>query len=386
MKKLLVFVGFLTCLFLLLSFPAFADEPEVTGFPYAGSSETLPEENPAPEKFQSSYLSSDPDNPYLYSSRVYLVRNKETGYAIRYSYPSSLYQDQINNSTCDPDSVDFFRSGMLVHIIYSGSDSNYYLKVGGKYISTSGTTLTISTSSFTWHIVEDATGYFRISPSDNSSYSLGVTSYSSGASIVLNTGTGNLNRWDLLMTLDVPTVTQSTDYYCGPASVLQINQCSESDSIIVPGSTPSQQQDYLANQAGTTPTDGTTVGGVLSILNSWNSVGYYGYKAGGDEYSTGWTIDLFKNIVSSNISWGIPNILKGPTTYLAYYNGATYYHYICIIGISANSGRSRMVLNDCINNASYNGVHIENTANVYSVLVLGAGGLIHCSSNYWDSF
>ena len=377
MKKFLVFVGVLTSLFVLLSFSAFADEPDATDFPDTSSNETLPEENLAPEELQSSYISSDQNNPYLYSSRLYLVRNKATGYAIRYSYPSSLYQYQINNSTCDPDSVDFFPSGILVHIVYSGSNSNYYLKVGGKYISASGTALTLSTSSFTWHISEETDTYFRISPSNNSSYSLGVTSYSSGASIVLNTGTGDLNRWDLLMTLDVPTVTQSKDNYCGPASVLQINQYAESDSIIIPGNTPSVQQDNLAVQAGTTPA-GTSVGGVLSILNMWNSVGSYGWKSGAD-YN--WTATLFKDIVYDDIVMGKPDILKGRTNYLAYYNGATYYHYICIIGISANSERSRMVLNDCIYLTSYNGVHVVETAEAYQLLtsVYNDGLLVHCN-------
>ncbi|MBQ7171200.1 MAG: hypothetical protein IJR89_02865 [Clostridia bacterium] len=378
MKKFLIFSAMFVCLFVVLSFTAFADEPEEVIVPETGVAETIIEDDPVPGELPETYVSSDPNNNYLYSSRLYLVQNKKTGFAIRYTYPSSLYQAPINNSTCNQNSVDFLPSGILIHIIYTGSNSNYYLKVGGKYISVSGTTVTISTSSFTWHITEQNDTYFKISPSNNSSYSLGVVNSSSGSSIVLNTGTGDWNRWDLLMTLDVPTVTQATDYYCGPASVLQINQYSETDSIIVPGDTPSAQQGYLANQAGTTPDDGTSVGGVLSILNAWNSVGSYGWKSGAD-YN--WSITLFKDIVYDDLVVGKPDILKGPTNYLSYYYNATYYHYICIIGISANSGRSRMVLNDCINNANYNGIHIVETAEAYQVLTdMNQNGLlIHCN-------
>lgn len=188
--------------------------------------------------------------------------------------------------------------------------------------------------------------------------------YKKATSISINA----TNEGDAFVDFTYP-IKQITDYYCGPASLLQALYSMNRYSW-VPGETFGEQQTNLAYAMGTTEDQGTYVYRMVNQLNSYASGYRYLYVGG---YSSA---DLSSRLWSS-LAMDKPGIIRCDTKYLPYYYGQKCFHYITVTGVNSGSfspaSSSYYDLEDSHNNNSYFGYHSVTRDNLYdSVMYYGS--------------
>ena len=131
--------------------------------------------------------------------------------------------------------------------------------------------------------------------------------------------------------LDVPTHRQQTGYWCGPASILaMIDDFGRLGNVS--GSTEQAKQQTIATQSGTT-TQGSYTPSLQQTLNSYvrdvrtYQVGTVDSYSG--DYNYFWNI-CYDRIISA----GTPICVLVKTSYLPYYGGTAYYHYVVVDGMT----------------------------------------------------
>ncbi len=131
----------------------------------------------------------------------------------------------------------------------------------------------------------------------------------------------------------VPVVKQKTNYYCGPASIIEAlvgNGILDDENSVTQGT--------IAAKAGTT-SNGTYVYKVRDVLNSYYSSSPYEYK-----YVSHYTSkDSVYLLVDSLANDFVPVVLFSNTSKLGYYNGKAYSHYVAVEYVDLNAKKIGIV-------------------------------------------
>ena len=146
----------------------------------------------------------------------------------------------------------------------------------------------------------------------------------------------------------VPAIYQRTNYYCGPASVLQaligngvltdvysVSKTELSNSSNARNINSTNKQKEIATAMGTTSSNGTYIGQISAYMRQqFPAKNGYEYKAKAfTRYSYGNAIELVKASLAQN---AVPIIRVPDTSVLGYYNGISQSHYVCISEVDTN--------------------------------------------------
>jgi len=157
---------------------------------------------------------------------------------------------------------------------------------------------------------------------------------------------------------------------CGPASALMaLKGCGYYDQVT--GSSDYWKVYNLALQMHTFDHDETWVEDLYQGLNDY--LPYYKYDM---PYATNWSLNTFRSYVQTSLIYSRIPILHSVTSYLGYYNGNTYYHFIPIQRF--NGPNSTMTLYDGINNPSFYGVHVVSDTAAYNSIHAVSGRCLIC--------
>lgn len=127
--------------------------------------------------------------------------------------------------------------------------------------------------------------------------------------------------------LRVPHHIQQTDYWCGPASILQIIDFNGKAGN-VSGNNEYSKQKTLADESGTVTAGANT----LNLRNTLNK--YLSHYFNVTAISSSKHYDTLWNIIDNNIFYDKqPVLVLVNTKYLPYYNGRTSYHYVVVDGM-----------------------------------------------------
>lgn len=174
-----------------------------------------------------------------------------------------------------------------------------------------------------------------------------------------NPYTGNsTNAW-----VSAPLIQQSTSYWCGPCSVVQV---AEGYGTNISGTSNQAKQQTIVNYINTTyPSDPVTTNGTyvyqISQCCTKYAGGGYTYKAGANL-----TDAQFKNTITNSLINNKCPILHARTQYISYYNGHSSGHYICLSAVNNETNKVR--LTDCNYNDTYYGTRSIPRSEAYNAV------------------
>lgn len=156
----------------------------------------------------------------------------------------------------------------------------------------------------------------------------------------------------------VPAIYQRTNYYCGPASVLQaligngvlsdVYSVSRSElgSNNIRNQNSVSKQNEIAGAMGTTAANGTYIGSISAYMrNHFPAKNGYEYKAKAfTRYTYGNAIELVKASLAQN---AVPIIRVPDTSVLYYYHGTSQSHYVCVSKVDTENNEVTLVDPNC---------------------------------------
>lgn len=175
----------------------------------------------------------------------------------------------------------------------------------------------------------------------------------------------------------VPNIQQSTNTYCGYASMLQVLYGMNLGSS-VSGSTYEAQQKTLANLFGKSSAE---VWWIVDKLNSYidNTQTYTFYVANNTSDSGCLTLSTFTSHVFNSLAVNRPPILHAYTGKLSYYQGVNSGHYVVVDYI--NRQTNLVEISDPHYNDTYYGKHMVSISNAFSSISLSTSDSLNVNND-----
>lgn len=155
-------------------------------------------------------------------------------------------------------------------------------------------------------------------------------------------------------------INQYYSTYCGPASAIQA--LVSSGKISEPSNPTSAV--YNAGQAMGTNSGGTNITNLSNYMNRYESSTSVKYRA---KAFTRYSYDKALDFVIYSLANGRAPIMRVyDTALMSYYNGATYSHYVTIIGINTNT--EKITVSDPHYSSAYRGIHTITFSEFYDLM------------------